>query len=199
MNRHALQVLEFPAVLDVVARRATSELGKAAIRSLEPGTDRRRIERALARVDAAHAFLVRSEGWGLPPIPELRVELKRLAKPGSFWEARTLLDGARLLRSSSATRDALGRHVEELSSLRGIWDRLVALDRQAKAIERAIDEAGEVQDAASPELARIRRELRAQRSTIVERLERFMASLPAGVRVEDASVTVREGRYVVPV
>ncbi len=199
MNRHALRVLEFPAALEVVGRRATSELGREAVRSLAPSRDRTWIRRELARVDATMVFVARSEGWAIPAIPDVRLELKRLAKPGSFWEERTLLGGARLLRSSAATRDALARHLEALPALRPIAERLVELDGRADAIERAIDEAAEVRDSASPELRKVRRELRAQRSSIVQRLEQFMASLPSDHRVEDASVTVREGRYVVPV
>jgi DNA mismatch repair protein MutS2 len=199
MNRHALDVLQFPAVLDAVAQRATSALGGEAVRALEPQTDRGWLEAELDRVDAMMAFRSRSEGWAFPPIPDVRVELKRLVKPGSLWDGPTLLAGARLLRSSSATRDALKRHEDELPPLRPLLDRLLELDERAKSIEKAIDDGGEVTDQASPSLARVRRELRAQRSTIVERLERYVASLPESLRVEDASVTVREGRYVIPV
>jgi DNA mismatch repair protein MutS2 len=199
VNRHGLRVLQFPAVLDAVAGRASSGLGAAAVRGLEPGTDRAGIEAELERVDAAAAFLGRSEGWALPAIPDVRAELKRLAKPGAVWDARTLMDGAQLIRSSALTRGALARHVDALPALAPTAARLVALEDQAQAIDRAIDDAGEVRDQASPALGRIRRELRGLRSTIVERLERFIASLPDALRVADASVTVREGRYVVPV
>jgi DNA mismatch repair protein MutS2 len=199
MNHHALRVLQFPAALDAVAGRATSDLGAAAVRSLEPTAVRARLEPELGRVDAMMGFIARTDGWALPVIPDLRAELKRLAKPGAVWEPRTLLDGARLIRSSAVTRGALSRHLEELPELRDLAERLVRLEDRATAIERAIDEAGDVRDQASPALGRIRRDLRALRSTIVEKLERYMASLPEGIRVADASVTVRDGRYVVPV
>ncbi|NIP79656.1 MAG: hypothetical protein GWM90_10745 [Gemmatimonadetes bacterium] len=169
------------------------------MRDLEPTDVRKWITDELDRVHATMAFVDRSEGWAVPVIPDLRVELRRLSKPGSLWEGRALLDGARLLRSSAATRDALARHMESLPPLRPLCDRLLELDRTAEDIEARIDDAGEVRDDASPTLARIRRELRAQRNSIVERLERYSASLPAAYRVEDASVTVREGRYVIPV
>jgi DNA mismatch repair protein MutS2 len=199
MNHHALRVLQFPAALDAVAGRATSALGAAAVRSLEPTDLRSWLESELARVDAMMGFMARTDGWALPVIPDLRAELKRLAKPGAVWEPRTLLDGARLIRSSAVTRGTLSRHLEDLPELRGLTERLVRLEDRATAIERAIDEAGDVRDQASPALARIRRDLRSLRSTIVEKLERYMASLPDAIRVDDASVTVRDGRYVVPV
>ncbi len=199
MNRHALRVLELPAVLDLVARQATSDLGKEAVRALEPSVDRDWIRRELDRVDATLSLLARTESWGPPLIPDLRTDLKRLAKPGSFLDGPSLLAAARLLRSSASTRKTLGRHIDALPALRGIQDRLLALDDEADAIEAALDDSAEVRDRASPELARIRRELRNRRGTIVERLERYVAGLPDGYRVEDASVTVREGRYVIPV
>jgi DNA mismatch repair protein MutS2 len=199
MNHHALRVLQFPAALDAVAGRATSALGAAAVRSLEPTDVRSWLESELARVDAMMGFMARTDGWALPVIPDLRAELKRLAKPGAVWEPRTLLDGARLIRSSAVTRGVLSRHVEDLPALRGLTERLARLEDRAAAIERAIDETGDVRDQASPALGRIRRDLRSLRSTIVEKLERYMASLPDAIRVADASVTVRDGRYVVPV
>ncbi|MDX1673771.1 MAG: MutS2/Smr-associated SH3 domain-containing protein, partial [Longimicrobiales bacterium] len=199
MNRHALDVLQLAAALAVVAEQASSELGAADVRGLQPGGDVGAVRAELARVDAAMVFLTKTGGWAVPAIPDLRTELKRLAKPGSFWEARTLLEGARLVRSSATTRDVLARHLEDLAPLRPLADRLVELPDQAAAIERAIDDAAEVKDDASRELARIRQELRSLRSSIVEKLERYIGSLPDSYRVENASVTLREGRYVIPV
>ncbi len=183
----------------MVAERATSDLGAAAVRALEPTDARAWVEAEMGRVHAMMSFVQRTEGWAVPAIPDLRGELTRLAKRGSVWDGRTLLDGAALMRASRSTRQALGRHTEELPALRGLRERMADLEDEARAIDRAIDDAGDVRDDASPALGRIRRELRAQRSSIVERLERFIAALPESHRVADASVTVREGRYVIPV
>ena len=199
MNRHALSVLQYPAALDVVAARATSELGREAVRALEPSVEHEWVAAELARVDATIGLLTRTEGWAIPVIPDLRGDLKRLAKPGAVWEARTLQDAAALIRTTRETRATLRKHLDDLPALRPLTERLVDLEGRAVAIDRAIDDAGEVRDNASTELNKIRRELRSQRSTIVQRLERYVASLPESVRVEDASVTVREGRYVVAV
>jgi DNA mismatch repair protein MutS2 len=62
-----------------------------------------------------------------------------------------------------------------------------------------VDEAGNVRDDASPALYRLRREIKGARSRLVERLAAYVSSLPAHYQVPDASVTVREGRYVIPV
>jgi DNA mismatch repair protein MutS2 len=199
MNRHALRTLQLPEALDIVAARASSALGAEGVRRLAPSEARERVAAELGRVDAMTAFIARTEGWAIPAIPDLRVELRRLAKPGSFWDARTHLEAARLIRSCGQTLETLERHVEDDDPLRPLAARLPDLVDRAEAIDRAIDDGGEVRDSASRELSRIRKELRSLRGTIVQRLERFVASLPDSYRVEDASVTVREGRYVVPV
>src|SRR5690606_13372516 len=76
---------------------------------------------------------------------------------------------------------------------------LADLPQLAAAIERAIDEAGGVRDDASPELSRLRRSIGGARARIVSRLNSYVASLPEQYRVPDASVTIREGRYVIAV
>ena len=199
MNDHALSVLQLPAVLDLVASHATSELGAEAVRGLTPASSPAQVRAELGRVDAMMRFVTRTEGWAAPGIPDLRAGLKRLSKQASIWEGPTLLAAARLLRASRLTRESLAPHLDELEPLRALADRLVDEPELERAVDRAIDDAGEVKDEASPELARIRKELRSRRGSIVQRLERFIQSLPDDLRVEDASVTLREGRYVVPV
>src|SRR5690606_6059428 len=76
---------------------------------------------------------------------------------------------------------------------------LADLPQLAAAIERAIDEAGGVRDDASPELSRLRRSIGGARARIVSRLNSYVASLPEQYRLPDASVTIREGRYVIAI
>ncbi len=66
-------------------------------------------------------------------------------------------------------------------------------------IERAIDPDGSVRDEASGALRRLRRELRGAQGELVQLLERAMAKLEPHQRVPDMSVTMRNGRYVIPV
>jgi len=199
MNRHALQVLQFPEALEVVARLASSALGAESIRALEPSDALAEVDDELRRVDQMVNFLLRSEEWIVPPVPDLRVALRRLAVEGSVLEAPTLRDAGELLRSARATRRAILRYAEDYPLLAAIAERLVKLEAEEEAIRRAIDDAGEVRDEASRELARLRREIRGARGRIVERLQAFVAALPERIRVPDASVSVREGRYVIPI
>ena len=199
MNRHALHVLQLPETLAVVAGHASSSLGAEAVRALHPYTDVDTITDELRRVDQMSAFLFRAQDWHMPSLPDVRSALKRLNVAGSVLDAAELRDVAIVLRSAAHTRRAILQHGEDYPLLADLARRLIKLDEEETRIRAAVDDAGEVRDSASHELTRVRREMRGARSRIVSQLEQYIASLPSRFQVSDASVTVRDGRYVIPV
>jgi DNA mismatch repair protein MutS2 len=201
MNSHALAVLEYREALDLVARHASSELGAEAVRELAPSADLGWIAPELERVDQMRAFLGGDTGWSMAPVPDVREAVRRLRVEGSVLEPGELRGLAVLLASSRATRRAvLAQGGEERFPLLAmIAGGLLEAEKDEAQIGRAIDEAGAVRDDASPALYRLRREIRTVRSRLVERLAAYMSSLPDHYRVADASVSVRDGRYVIPV
>jgi len=201
MNSHALNVLEYRDALDLVARNASSPLGGEAVRALEPSADLGWIEPELARVEEMRAFLGGDTGWGLPAVPDVREGVRRLRIEGSVLEAAQLRDLGTLLASSRTTRRALLAEggAERFPLLALLAGGLVQAEKDEAQIGRAIGEDGAVRDDASPALYRLRREIRTVRGRLVERLAAYMSNLPDHYRVADASVTVRDGRYVIPV
>lgn len=202
MNSHALRVIEFPRVLELVAGRATSALGGALIRRLEPQTDRGLLEAEHARVAAVRSIIQGEQPWHPEPLPDLVAALSRLRVEGVVWNGAELLAGAQLLRSSRRTQDALKderRPALARAVLAPLADRLLAVRSLEDAIERTFDNDGSVRDDASPVLRRVRRELRAAEGELVRLLERVIERLEPHHRVSDMSVTVRDGRYVIPV
>ncbi|MBI3567210.1 MAG: Smr/MutS family protein [Gemmatimonadetes bacterium] len=199
---HALGVLEFARVLDVVAGHASNEVGAARVRLLAPTADRAAIVLEHARVEAMRALVTGPGGWAGEPIPDLEAPLGRLRIPGVAWTGAELRAAVTLLASSRQTKDALGdasRDAAALEPLAPIAERLVRDPATEKEIERVITEEGEVRDDASPLLRKLRRELRGAEADLVRLLERLMAKLDDHHRVDDASVTLRNGRYVIPV
>ena len=202
MNRHALSVLELDRVLNVVAASATSELGAERVRGLTPTTDRAWIEREHARITAVRALKGADTPWHPEPIPDVRSALERLRIAALSWSAAELHGVGRLLRSSRRTRESMAdekRPATARAMLAPIVSRIIADKSVEGAIERAIADDATVKDEASPALRKLRRELRASEGELVRLLEKQLAKLDEAIRVPDMSVTVRGGRYVIPV
>jgi DNA mismatch repair protein MutS2 len=202
MNKHALAVLEFHSVLDVVAERATSGGGQERVRALRPTTDRAWIEREQSRVFAVRSLIASEARWAPHAIPAAGRALERLRVENAVLDAGDFMLLRALLRSSRLTLDSLGDPRLPLAAravLQPITSRLLR-DASAEAdIDRVLSDEGEVRDTASPKLRGIRRELRTAESDLVALLERLMSRLDATQQVPDMSVTVRNGRYVIPV
>ena len=212
VQAHALEVLEFARLLDHVAGFASSTPGAARIRALRPwrvGGTRPEREEAVAALRAEHArvaamrALCTSEGgWSPEPVPDLTDALARLRIAGTVWSGRELRAAITLLGSARRTQAALrdeARHPAARAPLAGYADALLARPDQERRLEAVLTDEGELRDDASPALRRLRRERRGAEGELVRLLERLMAKLEAHHRVEDASVTLRNGRYVIPV
>jgi len=202
MNTHALNVIEFPRTLALISERATSPLGAERVTELRPVIDRELIEREHARVAAVRSLVGAEEPWHLHGVPDARSALTRMRVEGASLAAPDLLVLGALLRSSRITRESLrGERSSPIVAavLAPQIEALVANKTVEDTIERAIDDDGQVRDDASSALKKIRRELKGSQGELVKLLERAMAKLEPHQRVADMSVTVRNGRFVIPV
>ncbi len=202
MNSHALNVIEFPRTLALISEKATSPLGAERVKELRPATDRDIIEREQTRVAAVRSLISAEDPWHLHGVPDARAALTRLRVEGASLAAPDLLTLGALLRSSRITRESLrGGAASPVAAavLAGQIDHLIVNKRDEETIERAIDEDGQVRDDASSTLKKLRRELKGSRGELINLLERAMAKLEPHQRVADMSVTLRNGRFVIPV
>jgi DNA mismatch repair protein MutS2 len=202
VNRHALEVLEFPRVLEVVAGQARTELGAERVRELHPRSDTAWIEMEHARVAAVRTLRGEEPPWTPDPVPDLRQPLEKLRVAGASWSALELHSGLQLLRSSRRTGEALRdprRSAAARAVLADLRDALPLNKEAESALDRAIADDATLRDDASPLLRRLRRELRTAEADLIRLLERQLERMDAAHRVPDMSVTMRNGRYVVPV
>ena len=202
MNSHALTVLEFARVLDLVAARAATELGAERIRGLAPMADRAALERIHARVAAMRSSLEGDEPWQPEPVPDLRQPIARLRVEGAAFSGPELLAAALLLRSARRSRDALRdpRRPAVVAAILGpLLERLLVAPAEEEAIRGKLLDDGGLRDDASSALRNLRRELRGAHGELIRILERTMARLEAHHRAGDMSVTLRNDRYVIPV
>ena len=199
MNPHALEVLEFRRVLEEVAARAVSSLGRSRVLDLTPGSHLSSLRTELQRVEELARFLERRPDWTVPEIPDAGPGLKRLTPEGSVLEPGELYALALLLAAGRELRKGLAEGKAELPGLDFLREDLHEDPKAERSIGAVVDRDGTILDSASPELSRIRRELRRAHGRVVEALEKLLRSLPDRIVVPDASVTIREGRYVIPV
>jgi DNA mismatch repair protein MutS2 len=202
VNAHALAVLEFQRTLDVVAGHASSAAGAAHVRELRPADDVADIEREHARVTAMRALVGAESPWSPEAVPDVARGLARLRVAGTALPGPELLAVLVLLRSSRRTMDALRdpkRPAVATAVLAPIAANLVSAKPEEAALERILADDGSVRDDASPQLRRLRRELRGAEAELVRLLERIMSRLESHQQVPDMSVTVRNGRYVIPI
>ncbi|MCR4340871.1 MAG: Smr/MutS family protein, partial [Gemmatimonadaceae bacterium] len=166
------------------------------------GDDLAWIQAEHERVQAMRSLMSGDLRWDPEPIPDVRVPAGRLRVEGTSLDAASLLSFAILLRSSRRTIAALRddkRPAIARAVLDGFIPRLLSAQPVERAIEKAVSEDGEIRDDASSTLRRLRRELRSAEESLLGVLENAMRSLAPHQQVADMSVTIRNGRYVIPV
>ena len=104
MNAHALTVLKFHQALAVIAARAASPLGRAAVLALTPANHAQDVRSELERVSEMQQFLADRSGWSMPLVPDARSTIGRLGIEGSVLEPLELFAVATLLASARAVR-----------------------------------------------------------------------------------------------
>ncbi|TVP46893.1 MAG: hypothetical protein EA350_06415, partial [Gemmatimonadales bacterium] len=202
MNPHALEVLEYTSALEAVAARCGSEQGRQALLARRPGTDVQPLRHELARVAESRAAHELHPTWVPPLPPDARSAIRSLGLEGAVLAASDLLVLLRLVEASGTlARELPGLLAPEAppGGLSALQARLLDDEPEAARLRGIVDDDGVIRDDASPELRKIRRHVQAARNRIVRRLEGFVASLPDRVRVPDASVSVRDGRYVIQI
>ncbi|MCS7216097.1 MAG: endonuclease MutS2 [Candidatus Bipolaricaulota bacterium] len=191
LNARTLRDLELAKVLELVAREAASPLGAEVVRALRPQADRAWVEREFRRVEEM-VEAVRG-GFSPGPLHDLRPLLAEAREHG-ILAPQDFLPIAETLEAALGVRQALQgpRHPELAALAQRLSDQTPLLRR----IWRAIDERGEIRPDATPKLRALLEERRKLTEEIQETLRRFLHHHRE--HVQDAVITQRGGRFVVP-
>lgn len=199
-SRRALRVLEFDRVLEHAAGFASTDAGRDAVLALRPSSDAGSVRARLEEVAEAGRFLRERTDWAFPRFPDPTVALERLAVEGAVLAPDELAKLGALLEAARRLARSLGDEApEEFPALGALCGRLVVDPALEKTVTRTVDGEGRVLDTASRELERLRVRLAGAHSRVVAHLESVLEGLSKAHRVSGASVTIREGRYVIPV
>jgi DNA mismatch repair protein MutS2 len=198
MDERSLRVLEYYKVRDMLENCVSCGLGRERVRALLPRTQATAVEEMQNETSEARAALDAGKQIPLGGIRDIRPAVHR-ASVGAMLGCDELLDVLFTLASSRRLKKslaALGEAYPVLSdAARGI-DVPEALER---AIEEAISESGEVLDRASPALRGIRSRIRSLNSRVRDTLDSIIRSAQWGKILQDPIVSIRNGRFVVPV
>ena len=198
MNSKTFKVLEYPKIIEMLRSQAGSVMAKEIIAELKPYTEIRQIREALQETSEAAGAIIAK---GAPPLGQIYDigPALHFSRKGGTLTMRQLLQVLYNIRVASNMVTWFKSDLPFLPTLMGMAEVLVTFPRLADNIDRCIISEDEMADSASPELRSIRRGIVRQNEAIRNRLGQIISSSDNKTFLQDAIVTMRDGRYVVPV
>jgi len=199
MNKKAQKALEFQKIIDLLEQKASSVPGKALCRELEPLQDLAQIR--ILQTQTAHALqrLFRKGSLSFSGVRDVRGSLKRL-EVGGILNTTELLSVCTLLENAARVKN-YGRNdrtQEEGDSLSVLFDQLSPLTQLSMEIRRCILSEDEISDDASPALRQVRRAMKTANDRIHSQLTSMLSGSTRNY-LQDSVITIRNGRYCIPV
>ena len=198
MNKKALKVLEYNKIIDLLKQQAGSSMAKERLEKFVPLTDPYEIREKLSETTEAATVIVHK---GTLPIGELYDigASMHLARKGGSLTMKQLLQILYNLKVTQNVVNFLKNDLPKLPIIDAMREVLVTFPQLVDRLDRSILSEDEMADTASPELARIRRDIIRENEAIRARLNHITNSSESKVYLQDTVVTMRDGRYVVPV
>ena len=198
MTERSLRVLEFHKIRAELTKYCVSDMGREKCEALVPTNRIADVRRMQQETEEARVVLTYLGGTPMIPFADVRASL-HLAEIGSALSPRALLDIAACLRAARAARDALVTDRDNTPMLTANASRLSTNRALEQAIGDAILSEEEIADRASTELFTIRRKMRACNERVRERLNGMIHSPTTQKYLQEAIITMRADRYVLPV
>ncbi len=195
----SLETLEYQKLLELVSRHAQTPMGEARFADLRPKTSRNELETDLAAISETVVLNCEKQvSWSFSGLEDPGNAVAILKIKNATLEPHRLLELSRVCKQVIFARSSIQPEKESAPTLWQIVEAipptlLAAIDR----INKKLLPSGEIDDSASPELARIRREIFSQRSRLTKSLESLMRN--SGDAIQDDIVTIRNDRFVIPV
>lgn len=198
MHEQAFDILQYDELRALMTRGAQTPMGQARLAALKPFETAAELERALTAVAECVELRKRGGTWTFGELVDPAEKLALLRVEGTILEPAAMLEIRSLSDHAMAARAAILAEREASPALWSLVEKLpVDLSRLSARIANKILPTGELDDRASPELARIRHEISGLRSRITRTLESLMRK--SGEAIQDELVTIRNERFVIPV
>jgi DNA mismatch repair protein MutS2 len=199
MDKHTIRVLEYDKVLGIVARYAATDAGRQRVLELKPLLDKSEVTARMAMISEMKSLFE----WGKPPpiagVYDVRDAVSRAKVPGAVLDARSLLLICSVAKASRLLRRFFSENREKADRLWRLSSNIRELGELERKIDAAIDDDTNIKDDASPDLRRIRREKARVSARISSTLSDILAKENFQSHLRENIVTIRNGRYVIPV
>lgn len=197
MDAHSLATLEYPRILQRLAEYAAFSASHALVMALRPVTDAATVRQRQQETTEAKALLSTRVEVSVGGARDVREAARRAGLDASL-PAEDLLEIWITLGSAREIYRKLAPLVEEYPLLAAKAGEIRPLTHVIDEIRRCLDDDGQVVDAASPELGRVRREIYSAKERLLERLRRLVTDPTTAKYLQEPIVTERNGRYVIP-
>ena len=194
----SIRTLELPRVLQLLADQAVSAEAKAKALRLRPETEPEEVLRLLDQTDAARAMIGLHGSPSFSGVKPVAEALDRADRGGSL-NTRELLTIADLLTAARRAKEYFNDRAEEKTAIDQLFLSLHGNRFLEEKIKRCIPEENTIADAASTELADIRRHMRQAQAKSRQILQKIISSPTYGKILQETIITQRDGRFVVPV
>ena len=198
MNPKYRRVLEFDKVVRHLSEHAVSETGKALCLSLEPENEFGAVEKLQAQTEEALSVVAYTGANPMSDFKDIREYLK-LSKVGSILTMKALLEIAGVLSACRNVRRTLVTDRTDTPLLTEMASGIMTNRMLEEDIASAILSEDEMSDHASPELNDIRRSMRKVNDRVRDKLNSLIHSSATSKYLMDTIITMRNGRYVLPV
>lgn len=192
--------IKFAAVRRLVAGHCLSRPGAEMAEAMTFGTRPDEVRTALTLTDEFRRILESDEAFPSQGFDDLREALRRIRIEGLYLEEAELSALARAMRSMGEVVRFFGAQADKYPTLARRAEPVAVFPVLTERIESILDKYGNIRDSASPDLAAIRRDILAKQSAVSKRLASILRQAQAeGIVEADATVSIREGRAVIPV
>ena len=198
LDQKARLTLEYDKVLDMLAEQTGCDGARERAKQLTPAAELDEVKERLALTEQARLLIGRK---GSPPIYGVKdiVPALERAQKGAALSPRELLRVATVLRAARALQSYIEQDTEDTPGIREMFSLLTPQKTLKERITTAILSEDEISDAASPELASIRRKIMAASARIKETLQHMIRTPAYQKYLQEPIVTLRGDRYVLPV
>ena len=197
------RVLEFESLLDLIRGYTSSPLGQERVVALAPSVDRRWIEKQHQLTTEIREFRRVGGRFEFSGLLNISTQVEKARIDGAVLETTEIRDVVLVIDRAAEWREiALGPPAAmklEWSAVAELSSGIIDFTEFLRSFRNKIQPDGTLEDRASPELARIRREIERQKRAIQESLRGYLRRLAEGGAVQDELITIRGERFVIPI